>query len=271
MQEHLYIEKTQTQLKNWFNSKQRSGNNDFLDFEEFYEWYSCEDKICFYCGIKEPECQEIVLKGKLKSKRFPKDGIIGRGTSRGVWLEIDKVNPYSTYRKSNVVLACYFCNNDKSDIFNGKDYKDFMQNRLSFLKTFLTILLLVILNSCEIMDSKTLSELDARKIVEEEVAKSSSEILEVLEFTKTDGVKQNAFGQDFYLMNFHIKLKFQKNGNTYKIMGKDTYSYYSDEWLEKRLKLNYENRTAFRHYDKNEIIEFDTKNLFDKTENGWNY
>ena len=55
-----------------------------------------------------------------------------------MWLEVDRINPYDKfYHKENCVLACYFCNNDKSDIFSFDQYKNFKENRLNFLKSLL--------------------------------------------------------------------------------------------------------------------------------------
>lgn len=87
--------------------------------------------------MKEEEIQEIVMTGLLKSKRFPQQGLIGRGTARGVFLEVDKLNPLENYSSENSVLCCYFCNNDKSDVFHGEHYRDFFQNRKSFLRSLL--------------------------------------------------------------------------------------------------------------------------------------
>lgn len=84
--------------------------------------------------MTEIQSQELVMKGLLKSNRFPQKGLIGRGTSRGVWLEVDRINPKGKYSRENCVLCCYFCNNDKSDVFSGEDYFKFRNNRLDFLK-----------------------------------------------------------------------------------------------------------------------------------------
>lgn len=129
-----YKVKTIKQLKNWYNSKVKSEKSDFLNFEEFLIWYESQEKVCHYCGIKEEEIQMIVSSGKLKSKRFPENGNIQRGRSRGFWLEIDRSNSFEKYSIKNCVLSCYFCNNDKSDVFDGETYKEFQNNRMDFLK-----------------------------------------------------------------------------------------------------------------------------------------
>lgn len=132
-----YQPKTMKQLKDWYIGKVRKGISNFKDFEDFYQWYSEQEKKCHYCGLQEEESQKISMLGILKSKRFPQDGIIGKGTARGVWLEIDRQNPMGKYSRNNCVLSCYFCNNDKSDIFDGNAYGEFVRDRYGYLKKLL--------------------------------------------------------------------------------------------------------------------------------------
>lgn len=134
---HKYIPKPIDKLKANFSKRKSAGLNSFNDFEDFLDWYSNQEKSCYYCGIKEEEVQEIVMRGILKSSRFPQNGKIGRGQSRGVWLEVDRLKPKENYSQRNCVLACYFCNNDKSDIFHGNDYKTFKSDRLGYLRELL--------------------------------------------------------------------------------------------------------------------------------------
>lgn len=129
-----YIPKPIEKLKSNFSQRKQKGLNSFEDFEDFFNWYNEQQKQCFYCGLQEHEMQEIVLTGILKSNRFPQNGIIGRGRSRGVWLEVDRLKPKENYSRENCVLCCYFCNNDKSDVFDGNEYKKFMKNRVQYLK-----------------------------------------------------------------------------------------------------------------------------------------
>lgn len=135
----VYSEKTEKQLKNWFSNKKRSNSKiiEFKNFKEFKIWYDKKDKKCFYCGLSEEVSQEIVYKGLLKSNRFPFKGKITRGVNRGYWLEIDRKKPKGKYSHANCELSCYFCNNDKSDVFNAPQYRKFMQDRLGFLKSLL--------------------------------------------------------------------------------------------------------------------------------------
>ena len=128
-----FIPKSVKSLMNDFNRRVKNGKNGFQDFDEFLKWYNNQIKKCYYCELKEEESQILVTK-ILKSSRFPKNGISGRGTSRGMHLEVDRINPKGKYSKENCVLCCYFCNNDKSDVFHGDEYKEFSKDRIGFLR-----------------------------------------------------------------------------------------------------------------------------------------
>ena len=132
-----YRQKTIEQLKANYNSRIKKDLNAFTSFDDFLTWYNNNEKICHYCGLTEMQSQEIVVKGLLKSNRFPQNGLTGQGKARGMWLEVDRIKPKEPYSENNCVLACYFCNNDKSDVFNGDDYKLFFQNRFEFLNQLL--------------------------------------------------------------------------------------------------------------------------------------
>lgn len=133
----MYKEKPKEKLRSNFNSRKDRSEGDFKSFDLFYEWYTNEPKICYYCGITEQECQEIVVTGKLTSARFPIYGELSRGHARGMWLEVDRKMPKGPYSKENCVLCCYFCNNDKSDVFEGDEYKKFIKDRPGYLRTLL--------------------------------------------------------------------------------------------------------------------------------------
>lgn len=132
--EFKYVEKPLNKLKSNYNERNRKGLNGFNGLQDFFDWFVSQDKKCYYCGVKEHEVQQIVITGKLTSNRFPLNGELMQGRSRGMWLEVDRLNPKEHYSKANAVLCCYFCNNDKSDVFYGLDYKEFHQNRAAYLR-----------------------------------------------------------------------------------------------------------------------------------------
>jgi hypothetical protein len=132
--EFTYIEEPKEKLKSNFNESKRKDLNGFTNLEDFYDWFVSQDKKCYYCGIEEHEVQQIVIQGLLTSNRFPLNGKIMQGRSRGMWLEVDRIHSKGKYSRDNAVLCCYFCNNDKSVVFHGIEYKKFFQNRVEYLR-----------------------------------------------------------------------------------------------------------------------------------------
>ncbi len=96
-----------------FSDERKRG---FKDFKLFYNWYIRQNRVCYYCGIEEKKVEWLFK--NVDSFKNSK-----RGKQRGHHLEIDRVDPENGYNDSNCVLSCYFCNNDKSDIFTGEEYK----------------------------------------------------------------------------------------------------------------------------------------------------
>jgi len=135
----IYKPRTDKQLRSGYNRRAKLGLNGFDDFEDFLDWFNKQELVCHYCGLTEIESQEISMKGILTSNRFPKNGAVMRGKNRAVWLEIDRYSSEKLYSRDNCVICCYFCNNDKSDVFSGDDYIKFHQNRLAFLKQILNL------------------------------------------------------------------------------------------------------------------------------------
>lgn len=139
-------------LTNLYYSLKQRGDRQFSK-KEFLDWYAKNLKLgCYYCGLEIETQIKLIEKGKLKSNRFFKhkfkttSGKDKFGT-RGKSFEVDRKKPKGPYSKDNCVLCCYFCNNDKSDVFVSEDYIKFiggnMQNkkdnpRYRFLKTLLS-------------------------------------------------------------------------------------------------------------------------------------
>ena len=84
----------------------------FFDFEQIYD-SDPKKRICHYCHINDKEIELLESKGQIKTKR-----------DRGYTMEIDRIKPNYEYSKDNVVLACYWCNNAKSDEFTLTEFAD---------------------------------------------------------------------------------------------------------------------------------------------------
>jgi len=70
------------------------------------------EKECYYCGITIEKLEKLADKKKLFNK-----------TNRGWTLEIDRLKPNLEYSKDNCVMACYWCNNAKTDEFSDDEFK----------------------------------------------------------------------------------------------------------------------------------------------------
>ena len=73
-----------------------------------------EKTTCSYCGISLAQIEELGKSGKLNNKR---------SDARGYTLEIDRKLPNLEYSKENCCMACYWCNNAKTDEFSPREFK----------------------------------------------------------------------------------------------------------------------------------------------------
>jgi len=90
---------------------------DFWSSTAFKLWYKKQPKQCAYCGIKKEELDkisELVKHGKIINKR---------SKTRGNSFEVDRKNDKIGYTAKNCCLACYWCNNAKTDTFSKKEFK----------------------------------------------------------------------------------------------------------------------------------------------------
>jgi len=89
-----------------------------ISFEEFKKIFHKDNekdkRKCHYCGISEAQIEMLANNSKIKTKRF---------YSRGKTMEIDQKKPEDGYNKDNIVLACYWCNNAKSDEFDPEEFQ----------------------------------------------------------------------------------------------------------------------------------------------------
>jgi 5-methylcytosine-specific restriction endonuclease McrA len=113
-----------------FVKKKHSG---FVNKTEFANWFVSQLKEfncqCFYCDTSIHDIRKLIDKKLLTERKT------GRGWRGGV-LEIDKNS--GSYSKENCVVACYYCNNDKSYTTTKEDYKKYFgPNRNVYFKTLL--------------------------------------------------------------------------------------------------------------------------------------
>ena len=80
--------------------------------QAFYTWYATQYEqqqgLCAYCHLPGDTQQHY-------GKYF-------REGRRGKRLEVDRIESKESYSPGNCVLACYPCNNAKSDVFSYHEY-----------------------------------------------------------------------------------------------------------------------------------------------------
>jgi hypothetical protein len=99
------------------NSKDDNGNNICCEEwrsnpQSFYTWYENQVKmqkgLCWYCMLSGNTMDTY-------GKHFKKG-------KRGAYLEVDRKISDGQYSPDNCVLACYPCNNAKSDVFTYEEF-----------------------------------------------------------------------------------------------------------------------------------------------------
>lgn len=82
---------------------------EYCDIEKFEEkFFGTKERCCAYCGIQESNLD------KLQTIR----------AGRGKRLEYDRIDSSKDYELDNIVLACYWCNNAKTDTFSAKEFQE---------------------------------------------------------------------------------------------------------------------------------------------------
>ena len=93
-------------------------------------WCENTPKICHYCSLPQDKLVKLHYLPRHINKRYPK---------RGKFLEIERKKSDEPYTNiENLVLACYWCNNAKTDTFTedeflevGKVFKKIWEQRLN--------------------------------------------------------------------------------------------------------------------------------------------
>lgn len=114
-------------IRSLYHNKKNIEGFRFKNFNHFYKWYRTQYEIqegkCYYCKTDEKVIANLFEKKFQNRKR----------TTRGKHLEIERRDATDNlYNEENCVLACYFCNNDKSDIFEENEYLEYLKDRKGF-------------------------------------------------------------------------------------------------------------------------------------------
>ncbi len=105
--------------------KLRNKKKGFKDFVSWYleRWEADGSAVCKYCGISEKECAEIL------------QPLTKRAKTRSQHLEIEQKSANDGYSENNCILACYVCNNAKSDFMSEDEFKKLIPGIQAFWKS----------------------------------------------------------------------------------------------------------------------------------------
>jgi 5-methylcytosine-specific restriction endonuclease McrA len=96
----------------YWRIKKKCCNEWSSDPISFFDWYDSQTikqkGVCFYCGLPGDTLAHY-------GKHF-------REGRRGINLEVDRKVAKELYSPENCVLACYPCNNAKSDVFTHEEF-----------------------------------------------------------------------------------------------------------------------------------------------------
>lgn len=109
---------SKTKIKELFGANLKKLKDEYASIfnENFKSAYDdlMKEKKCAYCGIHVDQIKALGKNKKLNNKR---------SDTRGYTLEIDRKLPNLEYSKENCCMACYWCNNAKTDEFSPKEFK----------------------------------------------------------------------------------------------------------------------------------------------------
>ena len=97
--------------------------NENVDKKAIENLLNQKEKKCHYCGIDKETIDELNNAAKSNSSLpwYHDKGLTKRTTR--MTLEVDQKNPNGGYEKGNIVWACSWCNNAKTDTFTEVEFK----------------------------------------------------------------------------------------------------------------------------------------------------
>jgi 5-methylcytosine-specific restriction endonuclease McrA len=104
--------------------KSKKHSVGFFSSKSLAEWWinqlKTQDGCCFYCNTPIELIRTLITNKLLSGRKVKGEGI------RGLYLELEKMKPKAGYNPTNCVLICYYCNNDKSNVYSYEEYKEFL-------------------------------------------------------------------------------------------------------------------------------------------------
>lgn len=122
-EEKKFLDSFDVVEKESYLSKEKTRNNRKKGAQFFQERLNKNHLKCFYCKTDIRVIQALLKTGKIGLRK-------GKGgTYRGMHFEIEHLdNSLSSQEKDskeNIQNACYYCNNDKSNIISANTFKKY--------------------------------------------------------------------------------------------------------------------------------------------------
>jgi len=107
---------------NFDKTKHAPGFSDLNDIALwFIKQFKEQEGRCCYCESHIADIKLLIEKEIIKPRRVKGDGV------RGPRFEIERMDSVTNvYEPANCMLACYYCNNDKSNVYDAEDYKKYL-------------------------------------------------------------------------------------------------------------------------------------------------
>ena len=101
------------------------------------------------------------------------------------------------------------------------------------------------------------SEAEARKALEEKINKESEGNIVLLEFNKTNGIKD---GEEGYTLEFNALIEFKERGSKSEYYGSNGYNFSNFKLVD---------FLGMKTFKKGSQVKLEGEMYFEKTENGW--
>lgn len=104
--------------------KSKKHSLGFISSNSLAEWWisqlKAQEGCCSYCNTPIELIRKLITNKLLSGRKVKGEGI------RGPYLELERMVPEAGYSPTNCVLICYYCNNDKSNVYSYEEYKEFL-------------------------------------------------------------------------------------------------------------------------------------------------
>ena len=120
IQEYLQQFNKKISFDDYLNHEKNRINKNKIDPENWIRLIEVQNFKCYYCDTHLETIQEIIYNRLIDPRKRGEYGY------SGMHFELDHKNANKNDNSTeNLVAACYYCNNDKSNTFSSKIFKEY--------------------------------------------------------------------------------------------------------------------------------------------------